>query len=89
MSDEKNQLPGMGLFGWLGRQIGYVSKAIKTDPAVVARETNVEDKRDPEHPDLVFRRTTVDEVRRVTNDDAAQQNGPPKTTGRNECSSQD
>jgi hypothetical protein len=29
MSD---RLPGKGLFGWLGRQIGYVSKAVRTDP---------------------------------------------------------
>ena len=32
MSDK---LPGKGLFGWLGRQLGYVSKAVRTDPAVV------------------------------------------------------
>jgi hypothetical protein len=30
MSDK---LPGKGLLGWLGRQIGYVSKAVRTDPA--------------------------------------------------------
>jgi len=28
-----DRLPGKGLFGWLGRQIGYVSKAVRTDPA--------------------------------------------------------
>jgi hypothetical protein len=29
MSDK---LPGDGLFGWLGRQVGYVKKAVKTKP---------------------------------------------------------
>jgi hypothetical protein len=31
MSDE---LPGKGLFGWFGRQVGYVAKAVKTKPAL-------------------------------------------------------
>ena len=29
MSDN---LPGDGVFGWLGRQVGYVKKAVKTKP---------------------------------------------------------
>ncbi len=29
MSDN---LPGKGVFGWLGRQVGYVKKAVKTKP---------------------------------------------------------
>lgn len=29
MSDN---LPGEGLFGWLGRQVGHVKKAVKTKP---------------------------------------------------------
>ena len=29
MSDN---LPGKGLFGWFGRQVGYVKKAVKTKP---------------------------------------------------------
>ena len=32
MSDK---LPGKGLFGWLGRQVGYVSKAVKASPAAL------------------------------------------------------
>jgi hypothetical protein len=28
-----DKLPGKGLFGWLGRQVGYVAKAVKTPPA--------------------------------------------------------
>ena len=31
-----DKLPGKGLFGWLGRQVGYVSKAVKTKPAAAA-----------------------------------------------------
>jgi hypothetical protein len=31
-----DKLPGKGLFGWLGRQVGYVSKAVKTTPAAAA-----------------------------------------------------
>lgn len=67
MSDQHN-LPGKGLFGWLGRQVGYVSKAVKHDPAVVAKKERVEEKTDPHHPGLVFRRTTTDEVRRLPSD---------------------
>lgn len=63
MSQDPN-LPGKGLFGWLGRQIGYVSKAVRHDPVVVAKRQQVEEKTDPSHPGLVFRRTTTDEVRR-------------------------
>ena len=28
-----DKLPGNGLFGWLGRQVGYVKKAVKVKPA--------------------------------------------------------
>ena len=27
-----DKLPGKGVFGWLGRQVGYVAKAVKTKP---------------------------------------------------------
>ena len=33
MSDK---LPGKGLFGWFGRQVGYVAKAVKTKPTAAA-----------------------------------------------------
>ena len=32
MPDPRSHPPGKGLFGWLGRQIGYVSGAVKADP---------------------------------------------------------
>ena len=57
--------PGKGLFGWLGRQVGHVSKAVKTDPLVVERHERVREAGDPDHPGLTFRRTVVDEVRRL------------------------
>ena len=28
-----DNLPGKGVFGWLGRQVGYVKQAVKTKPA--------------------------------------------------------
>ena len=60
------QLPGNGFFGWLGRQIGHVKKAVKTDVTpkeqVVHREAHVEEAKLPERPDVTFRRTVIDEV---------------------------
>jgi hypothetical protein len=57
--------PGNGLFGWLGRQIGYVAKAIKTDvggPKVVYRNKTVEELPHPADPTLKLRRKVIDEV---------------------------
>lgn len=65
-SGKSSPPPGKGLLGWLGRQIGYVTHAIKHDPELVAKESKVEEKTIAERPDLVFRRTTTDEVRRVS-----------------------
>ena len=53
--------------GWLGRQVGFVGKAIKADvtkpaPKVVYRADKVEEARHPADPSLVLRRTTTDEV---------------------------
>lgn len=30
-------LPGKGLMGWFGRQVGHVKKAVKTDPGKVKK----------------------------------------------------
>jgi hypothetical protein len=60
-----NPLPGNGLFGWLGRQVGHLKKAIHTDPAgpqVAYRNENVEEAEHPEQPGVKLRRTTIDEV---------------------------
>jgi hypothetical protein len=64
VSSEK-PLPGKGFFGWLGRQFGYVSKAVVHDPAgpkTVYRASSVEEKQLPEDPSVKLRRTTIDEV---------------------------
>ena len=54
-------------FSWLGRQIGHVKKAVKTDvskpkPKVVYRKNKVEEKPMPNQPGVKLRRTTIDEV---------------------------
>jgi len=65
MSDE---LPGKGFFGWLGRQVGHVKKAVQTDPAagaapkVAYRKEKVEEVDHPQDPGVKLRRTTIDEV---------------------------
>jgi hypothetical protein len=58
--------PGKGLFGWLGRQVGHIKKAIQTDVAdpqkVAYRNQRVEEAEHPEQPGVKLRRTTIDEV---------------------------
>jgi len=70
--------PGHGFLGWLGRQVGYVSKAIKAPvggsgtppPAapveppgkVVYRNDTVSEAPHPDDPNLKLRRTIIDEV---------------------------
>jgi hypothetical protein len=54
-------------FGWLGRQVGHVTTAVKTDvskpePKVVYRNDKVEEKAVPNQPGVKLRRTTIDEV---------------------------
>ena len=73
MPDSK---PGNGLFGWLGRQVGHVKKAVRTDVEaeaekqsqghpevqVVYRNDTVQEAPHPANPDLKLRRTVIDEV---------------------------
>jgi hypothetical protein len=57
--------PGQGFLGWLGRQVGYVAKAIKSnvdEPPVVYRKDTVQELPHPADPDLKLRRTVIDEV---------------------------
>lgn len=69
--------PGDGLWGWLGRQVGHVKKAVKvdvtkkpaanqpiegTEQAVVYREEKAEEVELPDQPGVVLRRTVIDEV---------------------------
>jgi hypothetical protein len=63
MSDPK-QRPGNGFLGWLGRQVGYVRKAIRTDVTrtVIHREQKVQEAKLPQKPGVTLRRTVIDEV---------------------------
>ena len=62
MSDS---LPGKGFFGWFGRQVGHIKKAIQTDPGgakIAYRNEKVEEAEHPQQPGVKLRRTTIDEV---------------------------
>lgn len=49
--------------GWLGRQIGHVTRAVKADvPEVVYKKTTVQEAPLADRPDEKLRRTVVDEV---------------------------
>jgi hypothetical protein len=71
MSD---RLPGKGLFGWLGRQIGYVSKAVRTEPVTApAPRTKTEDQAEKTKPpagepagEVLYRQGQVQEVEHPT-----------------------
>ena len=56
--------PGKGFLGWLGRQVGYVRRAVKKDVTreTVYRDERVEEAKLPQDPGVTLRRTTVDEV---------------------------
>jgi hypothetical protein len=67
--------------GWLGRQVGFVGKAIKTDvtkpqkpkePDVLYRAGSVEEVQHPQEPNVTLRRTTIDEV--IVKNDEPQMN---------------
>ena len=53
-------------FGWLGRQIGYVKKAVKTEvpapPKKVYENKTVEEAPHPDDPNIKLRRTIIDEA---------------------------
>jgi hypothetical protein len=57
---------GNGFFGWLGRQVGFVKKAVQTDvtkaPKVVYRDGKIEEMPHPQDPNVTLRRTTIDEA---------------------------
>lgn len=62
-----DKLPGNGFLGWLGRQVGHVAKAVRTDvvpptPTTVYRTNHVQQVPHPTRPNVILRRTTVDEV---------------------------
>lgn len=55
---------GRGLWGWLGRQVGYVKKALGADVGarVIYRQSATEEAAHPGDPKLTLRRTVTDEV---------------------------
>lgn len=61
MAEEK---PGSGFLGWLGRQVGHIKKAVKTDVSkqIIHRQQHVEEARLPDQPNVMLRRTVIDEV---------------------------
>jgi len=61
---EQQQKKGNGLWGWLGRQIGYVRKAIRADVTrkVIHRRQHVQEAVLPDQPAVRLRRTVIDEV---------------------------
>jgi hypothetical protein len=84
-----NDLPGAGLLGWLGRQIGYVKKAIKTNPAgpkKIYRNESTEEQALPSDPNVKLRRTTIDEVIvEPPSDSRTPQTPSPHRTDRDDC----
>lgn len=65
MNEPAPHLPGKGLLGWLGRQVGYVRKAIGSDVAAqktIYRKQRTEEKPLPDDPNVKLRRTVIDEV---------------------------
>jgi hypothetical protein len=71
--------PPKGLLHWLGRQVGYVAKAIKTNVTAktIYRDSRTEEKSLPHDPNVKLRRTVIDEV--VVN--TPPQNNPPRKPG--------
>lgn len=59
-----DNLPGKGLFGWLGRQVGYITRAARKDVTrqTVYREQTVQEAPLPQDQNVTLRRTTIDEV---------------------------
>ena len=57
-------LPGKGFWGWLGRQVGYVRAANKTEVTSekLYEQKHVQEQPHPEDPNVTLRRTTIDEV---------------------------
>jgi hypothetical protein len=70
-----DKLPGDGLMGWLGRQIGHVKKAIKSDPQSATSAPSVSADPSPSDtsqpradtpanasPNVIYRQDRVDEA---------------------------
>jgi hypothetical protein len=62
--DVMDTVPGKGFFGWLGRQVGYLRRAVQPDVSrqKVYENRTVEEAALPQDPNVKLRRTTIDEV---------------------------
>jgi len=84
----QNALPGEGIFGWLGRQVGHIRQAIaadvtqppKPEPApdskTVWRDSRIVEQPSPDDPNVKLRRTVIDEV--IVTDVPKVEQSPPK-----------
>jgi len=70
--------PGHGFFGWLGRQIGHVKKAVQSDVGSkkIYRAETIEEQPLPQDPNVKLRRTTIDEVIVIEPNDKARVEHP-------------
>lgn len=59
-----SELPGKGLLGWLGRQVGYITRAVRkdVDRETIYRDQRVQEAPLPQNDNITLRRTTIDEV---------------------------
>jgi hypothetical protein len=64
MPNQPNQpLPGKGLFGWLGRQVGYVSGAVKAKPGAATPKPAAAPTDGPRTPPtVIYRDDKVEEA---------------------------
>ena len=65
MPDTPEHLPGKGLLGWLGRQVGHVRRAVKAEPLadkVLYRSESTEAVPHPVDPSITLKRTVIDEA---------------------------
>jgi hypothetical protein len=86
-----DRLPGKGLFGWLGRQVGYVKKAVQIDPAALPPPSKKQHSEPQSAPTVVYREGRVEEadhptqpgmkLRRTVIDEVIVEPDPPPSSG--------
>ena len=61
MPDQPDNLPGNGFLGWLGRQVGHITKAVKTDVAPPPADASKPDASTLDASKIVYRECTIEE----------------------------
>ena len=88
-------LPGKGLFGWLGRQVGHVKKAVRTQPKALPKPASHASAPKPSAPQsapqVLYREGRVEEaehptqpgvkLRRTVIDEVIVEDDPPQASG--------